>query len=226
MVSKAIKKKIKRIAERFDISLEQAKRFYFDRKEANLKGMDLPFHKWKKRNLNFDDTMEGNDVETGDFDNFFNRKRQKQVSRVIRRTGKKANPINLGKGTPTAVVKGIGKINELRKRRARKIRLNKKLLAKLSNPRFLANPKNARKVRVRLKKMAQQIANIDKALIRRSKNKAMRKMDLGFDGGEFMNTTGTGNKKQNFFQKNKFLLIGAGVVFLFFTPMGKKLISK
>ena len=80
MVSKAIKKKIKRIAERFDISLEQAKRFYFDRKEANLKGMDLPFHKWKKRNLNFDDTMEGNDVETGDFDNFFNRKRQKEVS--------------------------------------------------------------------------------------------------------------------------------------------------
>ena len=34
MVSKAIKKKINRIAERFDISLEQAKRFYFDRKEA------------------------------------------------------------------------------------------------------------------------------------------------------------------------------------------------
>tara|TARA_Y100001938_G_scaffold134425_1_gene194906 strand:+ start:281 stop:979 length:699 start_codon:yes stop_codon:yes gene_type:complete len=224
-------KKIKRIAKRYDLSMDEAKQFYLDRKEAVMEGRELPFYKWKKRNLNFDDTMEGNDIETGDFDNFFSRKRRKKIARAIRKSVPR--PIRRADARVKGLIGGgISRTKDLIKRRRRKIRLNKKLLSKLRDPRFLANPSNAKKVRIRVKNMAKQIAKMDRQLVNRARRNVEAKAEmidnLGFDGGTYygdFNASGSG-KKQNFFQKNKMLIIGAGIVFLFFTPMGKKLISK
>jgi len=223
MRHKRAKKIIGKIADRFDISMSEAKQFYTDRKKANLEGRDLPFRKWKKRNLNFDDTIEGNDIEMGDFDNFFGRKRRKKIGRAVRSVQKSAGRTGREKD---GVVGLMGKPKELAKKRVRKIRQNKRLLRSLASPRFLANPRNARKVRARVKKMAQQVAAMEKRNIRRAVSRA-RRPDFGFDGGYYGDfSNATGNEKQSFFQKNKFLLIAGGLAFLFLTPMGKKLISK
>ena len=229
---------VKRIAKRFDISMDDAKRFYLDRKEAKLEGRVLPFHKWKKRNLNFDDTIDGNDIEEGDFDNFFSRKKR----RAIRRKLRKASPRNVLRMAKARVKRDReilrGGLSDLRKRRKLKVRRHKNILKKLANPRFMANPKNALKIRDKVKQMAIGINKSDKRIIRKAQKLQGRPFGRGlfgtrprpkyrrFDGysdNSFLNADGT---KKTFFQKNKMLIIGGAVIgFLFFTPMGKKLIK-
>tara|TARA_R110000751_G_scaffold223082_1_gene325284 strand:+ start:799 stop:1092 length:294 start_codon:yes stop_codon:yes gene_type:complete len=45
--------KIGHIAGRRGISMLNAKRYYYDKLDANARGESLPFHKWRKANLSF-----------------------------------------------------------------------------------------------------------------------------------------------------------------------------
>jgi len=45
--------KIGHIAGKRGISMTNAKRYYYDKLEANARGERLPFHKWKKSNLGY-----------------------------------------------------------------------------------------------------------------------------------------------------------------------------
>jgi len=237
------KRIVKRIAKRFDISIEDAKQFYFDRKKAKLNGVRLPFYKWKKKNLNFADTMDGNEVEEGDFDNFFSRKRRKKIARKIRGISRGA------KKTFGRVNRGLltGGLSELKKRRVRKVRRHKGLLKKLSNPMFMANPRNAVKVKNKMADLMKSINRNDKRAIKYAQagirgdaysggrgrpnmfgatsNQGMFNAPFGFDGADetFLNASGGGIMDK--VKKNKWLIIGGAVAFLFLTPMGKKLIK-
>ncbi len=246
-------KKVKMIAKRFGISLEDAKRFYFDRKKEKLEGRRLPFYKWKKRNLDVSQTKEGNDVEQGDFDNFFSRKRRRKIARRLRRVGGRLRPKN--------VLGALGRgISDLKKRRAIKIRRHKNLLRKMADPRFMANPRNVLKIRDRVKNMAKGIARTDKRIIRRAnkmrsggfmggmfgdrglmprtpnKRYPNRRRPIGrpnpyyvgFEGEDYSDSTflnASGGGFMDKLKKNKWLVLAGVGAFLFLTPMGKKLIK-
>tara|TARA_R110002110_G_scaffold17174_12_gene73038 strand:- start:1909 stop:2214 length:306 start_codon:yes stop_codon:yes gene_type:complete len=45
--------KIGHIAGKRGISMTNAKRYYYDKLDANARGERLPFHKWKKSNLGY-----------------------------------------------------------------------------------------------------------------------------------------------------------------------------
>lgn len=245
-------KKVKLIAKRFGLSLGDAKRFWYDRKQARLEGRNLPFHKWRKKNLDVSQTKEGNDVEQGDFDNFFSRKKRKAIARKLR------------KASPRSLLKGIhrkhkailtGGLSELKKRRLLKVRKHKGLLRKLADPRFLANPRNVLKLRGRIKNMAKAINKNDKRIIRKAEklhsmsNPFFGRRPIGrpnpyysqgrpavmhrpdyrefagddqFSDSTFLNADGGIMGKV---KKYKWWLVGGAVAFLFFTPMGKKLIK-
>jgi len=47
------KVKIGHIAGKRGISMTNAKRYYYDKLDANARGESLPFHKWRKANLSF-----------------------------------------------------------------------------------------------------------------------------------------------------------------------------
>jgi len=65
LTAKRDKKKVYRIAKRFDIDIEEAKEFFYARKKARaVNHTKLSYYKWKKQHSNFDD------VEEGDFHNF------------------------------------------------------------------------------------------------------------------------------------------------------------
>lgn len=271
------KRKVKRIAERFDISIEDAKEFYYDRKKAKLKGIRLPFYKWSKQNLSFNDTMEGNDVEEGDFDNFFSRSRRKKLKRRLRGVSKGAKRV-FGRVNKGLLKRGI---SGLKKMRAKKVRFHKSLLKKMSNPRFMANPRNAMKVASKMKGLMKNLNKLDKRAIKweqkglsslfgggmrgdaRSGGRGRRPIGrpnpyyvpkgrggysggsglfgatsqqgmfnapFGFDGYDeeenmFMNADGSGGGIMDKIKKNKWLLIGGAVAFLFLTPMGKKILK-
>jgi len=55
--------KVGHIAGRRGISIANAKRYYYDKLDANARGESLPFHKWRKANLSFSnafgDRLEG-----------------------------------------------------------------------------------------------------------------------------------------------------------------------
>ena len=156
------KKIVQRIADKHDIELLEAKQFFYDRKKARMNGMNLPFHKWKKKNLNFDDTIDGNDIEEGDFDNFFSRKKRKAIKRGLRKISRGAKK-RFGRVNRAVLSGGI---SELKKRRARKVRRHKGLLKRLANPLFMANPRNAIKVRSKIKDLVRSINRNDKRAIK------------------------------------------------------------
>tara|TARA_R110000787_G_scaffold106693_5_gene214513 strand:+ start:3392 stop:4222 length:831 start_codon:yes stop_codon:yes gene_type:complete len=262
------KRKVKRIAKRFEISIEDAKQFYFDRKEAKLNGVRLPFYKWKKKHLSFDDTMEGNEVEEGDFDNFFSRSRRKKLKRKLRGVTRGAKGI-FSKVNTGLLKRGIGGLKKLR---AKKVRYHKALLKKMANPRFMANPRNAMKIASKMKGLMKNLNKLDKRAIKweqkglagltqgvrgdarsggrgrrpigrpnpyyvpnqmfgSQSNQGMFNAPFGFDGydGEensFLNADGSGGGIMDKIKKNKWLVIGGAVAFLFLTPMGKNIIKK
>ena len=231
------KKTVYRIAEKHDIDLSEAKQFFYDRKKARMNGMNLPFHKWKKKNLNFDDTIDGNDIEEGDFDNFFSRKKRKAIKRGLRKISKGAKK-RFGRINRAVLSGGL---SELKKKRLRKVRRHKGLLKRLANPIFMANPRNAMKVRSKIKDLVRSINRNDKRAIKFAQAQAQGRPAVmgrpnpywrpknrfdGFDGYSddlFLNADG--NKLMDKVKKNKWLLIGGAVAFLFLTPMGKKLIK-
>ena len=179
-------KKVKMIAKRFDISPQDAKRFFFDRKASRLAGKNLTFNKWKRKNLNFEDTVDGNDIEAGDFDNFFSRKRRKKLKRKLRGAlGKRRGLFSKLRRVKRGILSGG--ISELMKRRGRKVRRHKGLLKKLANPLFMANPRNARAVGRKVKRMAIGIKRNDDRLIRMKKRNIAMQGDYG--GQDYLRPT-------------------------------------
>tara|TARA_R110000851_G_scaffold8011_2_gene30819 strand:+ start:12482 stop:13249 length:768 start_codon:yes stop_codon:yes gene_type:complete len=242
------KRIVKRIALRFDISPEDAKRFYFDRKESRLNGVNLPFYKWKKKNLNFAETPDGNDVETGDFDNFLSRKGRRRIRRKLRRVKDRVRGIARGgvrRLRPSNVLKGLGGIGGMMKRRVRKVRRHKGLLRKLANPLFMANPRNARRIARKVKRMAIGIKRNDDRLIRYKKRAIQNAGNYGYANPRYENFDNSddtflgyddnngydyadGSTKTSLMdkiKKNKWLVVGGLAAFLFLTPMGKKLMK-
>ena len=241
-------KKVKMIAKRFGISLEDAKRFYFDRKEAKLEGKRLPFYKWKKVHLNYDGTEEGNDVEQGDFDNFFSRKKRRKIRAKLRRVGSALRPKNIIRRHKAILSGGL---SELKKRRLLKVKKHKGLLRRLADPRFMANPRNVLKLRDRIKNMAKAINRQDKRIIRKASKLHSRggfprptfgggyprqavmgrpnpyyrpfAGDDAYSDSTFLNADGGGIMDK--LKKNKWLVLAGVGDFLFLTPMGKKLIK-
>jgi len=245
------KKKVKRIMKRFNIDSETAKKFFYDREEAKAEGVRLPFYKWKKKHLSFDDTM-GN-VEEGEFDNFFSRKKRRKLRKRLR-------------GIRKRVKRGVltGGISELIRRKKRKGKKIGGILRKLANPMYMANPRNVRKVFGGVRAMAKDIVRKDKAQINRMggrfggifggrprpigrpnpysmgrpnpyqkpyrprpavmpyQKKSMQYFD-GYSDDSFMNATGGGVMAK--VKKYKWWLVGGAVAFVFLTPMGKKLIK-
>ena len=63
--------KVGHIAGRRGISIANAKRYYYDKLDANARGESLPFHKWRKANLSFSnaegDEAGGNGDKKGNF---------------------------------------------------------------------------------------------------------------------------------------------------------------
>jgi hypothetical protein len=251
------KKRVKRIAKRFGIDIETAKKFYADRMEAKAGGVRLPFYKWKKKHLSFDESM--GDVEEGEFDNFFSRKKRQKMKKRLR---------SIRGRIKSGVLKGgIRQLIRQKKRKGKKIG---GILRKLANPMYMSKPRNVRKLFGGVRAMAKDIVSRDRRIISKIKGRGRGRGSLFGGGGRrpqgrpnpyyrpqgrpnpyyrggqavmsdnyaqsyfegddyndntFMNATGGGIMAK--VKKYKWYLVGAGAVgFLFFTPMGKKLIGQ
>ena len=104
---------------------------------------------------------------------------------------------------------------------------------KMADPRIMSNPRNILKIRGKVKNIVKDLARGNRRLIRHSANPCGGRVQgrpnpffRRFEGEDttFLNATGTGYMDK--IKKNKWLLIGGGLAFLFLTPMGKKLIGK
>ena len=161
------KKKVKRIMKRFNIDVERAKEFFYDREEAKANGQRLPYYKWNKKHLSFDDTM--GDVEEGEFDNFFSRKKRRKLRKRLR-------------GIRSRVKRGVltGGVSELIRRKKRKGKKIGGILRKLANPRFMSKPRNVRSLFGGVRAMAKDIVGRDRRII--AKVRGGRGRGRGFGG--------------------------------------------
>ena len=205
----------KKIAVREGISIDQARKFMYARKAADNQGINLTFDKWMKRNINFNVTAEGNDIEEGDFDNFLNKKRFKRINKAI-------------------LTGGLSEIA-----RNKQIKRHKNLLKKMANPRFMANPKNAIRVKNAVERLVKGIDGKNRAIVRaniaiaRAQNTAYnRNRNANYPFDDFSDFNADGNQQPSggvvaTIKKYKWLLLAGGIAaFLFLTPQGKKLIAK
>ena len=156
------------------------------------------------------------DIEQNDFDNFlFRRRRPRRRKREMRMPNEEREI-------------RVSKIEDMSNGRdsARKKKRNKHkaVLKTLKTQGFFANPTNHRKIYNQVKKMAIEIDDLSKKLI---KEKAKPNCECGSGKRkiEYRNFKGKGFK--NTFNKIKTpLLLGGAIYFFFFSKLGKKIIKK
>jgi hypothetical protein len=122
-----------------------------------------------------------------------------------------------------------GKIAKNHSQRKAKVRKHIGMLKAMATPGFFANPNNRKKLRRRVKGMAQELNGATGMLINRKRRCkcGARRRKLGFDG---YNADGDATTQQSSMMKiwtnyKIPILVGGAVVFFFFTPYGKKMMG-